>query len=134
MSGESDGIIAGNADELADAIQSLIQRNLRSAQGAPRSPGTSQVDTSADQTDPVPGRDVSYGSFAKIQYFPSPINTSTPRDNTDGSRTYVKVLNAQVIGWTANRGSSYAEDTKTTVLGTDGFSGTFKGWSSNFLG
>ncbi|MCJ2015576.1 hypothetical protein [Methylobacterium sp. J-076] len=127
-----DGTIVGNADQLADAIQSLIQRNLRSTAGAPRAPGTSQVDTTADQSDPVPGRDVAYGSFAKIQYFPSPINTSSPRDNPDGSRTFVKVMNAQVIGWTANRGSSYAEDTKTTVLGTDGFSGTFTGWSSQY--
>jgi hypothetical protein len=130
MSGQQDGIVVGDANSLAEAIQSLIQRNLRSTQPGARAPGSPQFDTSADQTDPVPGRDVQYMSFASMQYFPSPVNLN-PRDNTDGSRTYVEVLDADVTGWTANRGSSYVEDTKTTVLGADGFSGNFTTWNSN---
>lgn len=51
----------------------------------------------------------------------------------DGGYDVIEIVSGYMTGWRANGGSSYTEDTVVKKIGTDGFSGTFNGWSNGFV-
>lgn len=134
MSQDQQGFTFDSVEQFAQVVQGLIARDRRQNAPASKSTGGGQTDTTVDQSESVPGKAVDYGSFAHIEYVPAPVSTSGRKDNPDGGTTTLEIFSARVIGWTANRGSSYAEDTKTVMLGTDAFSGTFgSSWATQFV-
>lgn len=125
------GINFRNMQEFAAAVQTVA---ARSAKSEASHPSASSGDTSADQTGGVPGKDFDLASFGNLSYSPSPpqVDTKKYNDNGDGGYTVVQVVSGYITGWTNNSGSSFSEDTAVKKIGTDGFSGVFKGWSNGF--
>lgn len=128
----SGGITFRNAQEFAAAVQSVVAHGDQArAKDSANRPG-GQFDTSADQSGGVPGKDVDLASFGNMSYSPSPVLPDVQKPNADGGCDVIEIVSGYMTGWTANRGSSYTEDTVTKKIGTDGFSGTFRGWSNGF--
>ena len=132
MSGQ--GLTFRTAQEFAAAVQSVVARGDQArTQDSANRPG-GQFDTSADQSGGVPGKDVDLASFANLSYSPSPPSVNTNKYNASGDGGYdvIEIVSGYMTGWTANKGSSYTEDTVTRKIGTDGFSGNFTGWANGF--
>lgn len=130
----SGGVYIGlTAEELAQAVQSVVQRTQKAEDRADRKANAGRPDTSVDRSDSVPGRDVDLASFGNVTYFPDPhnLNQLTTTD-TATSTTYTLVVAAKVYGWTGNAGSVDPEDTINRAQGTNAFGNTFTGWSSNY--
>ena len=82
----SDSVTNGmTAQQFVEAVQAVTQQTSKAAEKASRMPSRARADTSVDQTDNVPGRDVDLASFAEVSYVPAPVNTGRPTQYPDGS-------------------------------------------------
>lgn len=122
-----------SAQEFAEAVQSLIQRDKQSNAEASQRPGRSSLDTTVDQAEDVPGKDFAAASFANVSYLPAPISQLYRKTDAAGNTTYINILSARVVGWTNGLGSSYSEDRVPNAQGTNAFTSVFTGWSSGYV-
>lgn len=122
-----------SAEDFVQAVQAVVQREKQAGAAAAKATGRPALDTTAGQEEDVPGRDVSPASFAEVSYSPPPISTYRTL-LPDGTYRTVNVISAVVRGWAPGVGSSYVEDSAPNAIGTNAFSRSFTGWSSDYIG